>query len=152
MVTQLGIFDSSAHSDRPTLYVTNWSSRKLQGPGRKWTIMAKPRRWERGDGVIESFVPDAGDLGLVRAGEISMEEYRRRFMARDWAPIGPGQLTALIKLWTSGIYRRFEVADGDTLCCACSREAAARGECHRVWAAELLHRAGWRVILDGRQI
>lgn len=31
----------------------------------------------------------------------------------------------------------------------CGREAAARGECHRVWAAEMLRGAGWRVVLDG---
>ncbi len=66
---------------RPTLVVTNWSSRRLHGPGRP-----NPAR-------------------VVR--------------------------------------------DGDTLCFACSRAHAARGLCHRVWAAELLVAAGWRVVLDG---
>lgn len=41
------------------------------------------------------------------------------------------------------------VADGDTLLCACAREAAGRGECHRVWSARMLADAGWRVVLDG---
>lgn len=43
-----------------------------------------------------------------------------------------------------------EVPDGATLICACSREAAAAGRCHRVIAADLLKRAGWSVVLDGR--
>jgi hypothetical protein len=44
------------------------------------------------------------------------------------------------------------VADGSTLFCACSREAASAGRCHRVIAAPLLARAGWRVILDGSEV
>jgi len=36
--------------------------------------------------------------------------------------------------------------------CSCSLEAAARGECHRVWAAQILAEAGWRVILDGVEV
>lgn len=43
-----------------------------------------------------------------------------------------------------------EVPDGATLICACSREAAAAGRCHRVIAADMLKRAGWSVVLDGR--
>lgn len=39
-----------------------------------------------------------------------------------------------------------------TLICACSREAAAAGRCHRVIAADLLKRAGWSVVLDGRNL
>lgn len=40
-------------SDRPTLYLSNWSSHRTpgcHGPGRKLTIMAAPRRWEHGAG------------------------------------------------------------------------------------------------------
>ena len=36
----------------PTLYITNWSLRKLHGPGRLLTIMARPRPWEHGVGRI----------------------------------------------------------------------------------------------------
>ncbi len=43
-----------------------------------------------------------------------------------------------------------KVPDGATLICACSREAAGAGRCHRVIAADLLKRAGWSVVLDGR--
>ena len=43
----------------------------------------------------------------------------------------------------------FSVESGSTLCCACSKQKAAEGRCHRVWAAAALARAGWNVILDG---
>lgn len=48
--------------------------------------------------------------------------------------------------------RAGSVPDGATLICACSREAAAAGRCHRVIAADLLKRAGWSVVLDGRSL
>lgn len=46
-----------ACSDRPTLHLTNWSSRRLHGPGRRWSIMARPRHWERGDGTCIPLTP-----------------------------------------------------------------------------------------------
>ena len=53
--------------------------------------------------------------------------------------------------WDLDWWRRGHlVDDGDTLFCACSRAAAEAGQCHRVIAADLLHRAGWEVIFDGR--
>lgn len=133
---------------KPTIHLTNWSSRKLHGPGRKLSIMARPRAWEHGDGRVAAFVPDARDLAAVRAGTIDVAEYRRRCEAlfqreRHW----PGMLVA-----DDQSLGMDEVRDGDTLLCACSREAAARGECHRVWAAAALARAGWRVVLDGTEV
>lgn len=44
------------------------------------------------------------------------------------------------------------VPDGATLICACSREAAGSGRCHRVVAADVLRVAGWGVVLDGREV
>jgi hypothetical protein len=75
-----------------------------------------------------------------------LDEYRRRFIAGLVSGrLGPGSLrvTGAVLRW---------VADGDTLCCACSREAAAAGRCHRVWSAEALVRAGWRVVIDGVKV
>lgn len=45
-----------------------------------------------------------------------------------------------------------DVPDGATLICACSREAAGSGRCHRVIAADVLRVAGWDVVLDGREV
>jgi hypothetical protein len=132
---------------KPTLHVTNWSSRKLHGPGRRWSIMAKPRHWEQGDGLAVGLVPRVADLEAVQHGEIDLAEYRRRFLAKleerqPWQPLEPGRLYAKRHVRDQTI-----IQDGDTLCCACSCEAADRGECHRA-----LVRAGWRVLLDGREL
>jgi hypothetical protein len=130
-----------------TVFLTNWSSRKLHGPGRKLTIMAKPRAWEHGEGTVRELVPAAEDLEAIRSGRIDLAEYRRRYFAMlgpaDWQmdDLKPGSLGLRTSLTP--------VQDGDTLLCACSKEAASKGECHRVWAAEALQKAGWNVVLDG---
>ena len=135
---------------KPTLHVTNWSSRKLHGPGRKWTIMADPRKWEHGDGWVYGLVPPMEDMQAARRGSITLVDYRRLYknMVHHAASVlAPSVLSA----FRPGYVPHY-VNDGDTLCCACSRDAVARGECHRVWAAEALVAAGWRVILDGKEL
>lgn len=136
---------------KPTLIVTNWSSwKKLHGSGRKWSIMARPRHWERGDGQIWWLTPWASWVRDARNGTRSLQAYRALyddFLKVDTLEPG-GLLGVLGGLDEGGIV----VADGDTLCCACSRDKAAAGECHRVWAAEALVAAGWRVVLDGREL
>lgn len=132
---------------KPTIHVTNWSSRKLHGPGRKFTIMANPRHWERGEGFVGALAPLPGWLEAIQGGRISLKRYRYLCVDKfEQEPIVPGDLMVMTDT------DRVPVEDGDTLCCACSKAAAARGECHRVWAAELLANAGWRVILDGQEI
>ena len=150
------------------IYLSNWASRKTpghHGPGRKWTIMAKPRHWEQGAGQVAALTPLTNDLVSVRGGLISAGEYKARYLqlVEAWCntssrfsphhPLAQGILRARRR--RSGAQFGFGlavVAGGDTLCCACSRAAAAQGECHRVWAAELLRDAGWRVILDGEEL
>lgn len=129
-------------ADRAVLHLTNWSSRKLHH-GTVYTIMALPRRWERGAGTVHALCPDPDDLRAVKRGDMSVDEYRRRFEAK----LVPDLLRHLRALDSEGYHRT--VADGDTLCCGCSRDAAACGECHRAFAAPLLVRAGWAVVLDG---
>lgn len=142
---------------KPTIYLSNWGSHSTpghHGPGKKWTIMARPRKFEQGAGTVIPLPPDPEDLADVRAGRMTVEQYRdayltavREAVGRGWL-LGPGKLEAA----TSKPHDYRTVGDGDTLCCSCSREAAARGECHRVWAARLLHDAGWRVVLDGVEL
>jgi len=78
-----------------------------------------------------------------------MEEYRASY-EQTMGGVGqfflPGRLLARTP---AGIAT---VADGDTLCCACSVAEARAGRCHRTWAAQFLVRAGWRVILDGVEV
>ena len=69
---------------KPTLYLTNWSSRRApgcHGPGRKLTIMAAPRHWEKGEGCVGALVPNLDDLRDVKAARITVDEYRERFNA-----------------------------------------------------------------------
>lgn len=150
--------------DKPTIYVTNWSSRKLHGPGRKWTIMRKPRAWEWGDGRVEALTPDAEDLDAARSGAIGWSEYERGFLEsvrvylaaceETWGHthLGPDRNaeceTGLHALPSGGKAGIFTVRDGDTLLCAC-----AKGKpCHRQIAARLLADSNWRVILDGQEV
>lgn len=123
------------------IYVSNWSSHKTlghHGPGRKLTIMPNPRHWERGEGQVGWLCPHMQDLQDVRSGAIDVDEYERRY-----------------RKWVGGMLRSASslgLQDGDTLCCACSREAAAAGRCHRVWAADILLALGFQVVLDGREL
>ena len=133
--------------EQPVLHVTNWSSRKLHGPARRFGIMARPRVWEEGDGRVPSCMPTKAELDAVRDRALSREAFRQALRERlERAELSPGHLVAHTP---SG---KQVVADGDTLCCACSRADAASGWCHRVWVSEALARAGWRVFLDGVEV
>ena len=136
--------------DKPTLYLTNWSSRKHHGPGRKFTIMARPRAWEHGEGRVPVLLPSVADLLDVKAGRITEALYFHRFSAQVEAceasgVLAPGRLGALL---TSPTEHADPVADGDTLLCSC----ACGAPCHRRAAVPFLIRAGWRVILDGMEV
>jgi hypothetical protein len=134
---------------KPTIHVTNWSSRRLHGPGRLVCIMAKPRYWERGAGTVRVLTPGAEFLDKVRDGRILMEEYRSIYERTMQRELSIGELSPGRLVFVDGRGERFPVAGGDTLCCACARDEAAAGRCHRCWAARALVGAGWRVVLDG---
>lgn len=140
-------------SELPTIYLSNWSSHKTpghHGPGRKYTIMARPRKWERGEGQVWALTPDTDALECVRNGAWSADKYRVETIEMfQRHRIDPSHLLA--ERFTPNT-RWIPVVGGDTLCCACSRAKAAAGECHRVWAAELLKEAGWHVVLDGKPL
>jgi hypothetical protein len=134
---------------KPTLHVTNWPSTKLHGFGPKFTIMAEPRHWEKGDGRVVRLTPPASLMRAAKDGRLSLEEYRAAYLEHvAKRGVGPGDLYAAAWVMRQNVFIR----NGDTLCCACSREKAAYGECHRVWAAEALVAAGWRVVLDGKEL
>lgn len=123
--------------------MTNWSSRGTRGPGMAYTIMARPRTWERGEGTVQGLTPRHAMLTGVRAKTVSVASYRDDFVRHAKAR-PPGALRA----WTGTA--EVEVGNGDTLCCGCSKAVALEGKCHRVWAAELLRREGWEIVLDGK--
>lgn len=150
-------------TDRPTLHLTNWSSRRLHGPGRAFTIMARPRAWEWGAGRIDVLSP-LGPMGPLmeralkdrRGGEDSwpsLTRYYIAFTAHLADALAAGDISALSMLAVNA--NGCDVAtiqDGDTLCCACSVAESRAGRCHRAWAAPFLVRAGWRVVLDGVEV
>lgn len=156
-----------------TIYLSNWSSHATpgaHGPGPKFTIMAKPRAWEKGAGCVFPLTP----LGpLVHLMEAALRERStgnntafRRYRAEFERFLEEERKEGLLdpeKMWwirsesvtPAGILtappEHFGlVPDGATLCCACSVEAARVGNCHRAFVAPALHRAGWEVVLDGR--
>ena len=119
--------------------------------------MRNPRRWEVGDGLLEILQPLSDDLRDVRAGVLTIDQYRDRYLAYVRNRLAIEDRTGGLPGWSlrpgalgivtgTGFLR---VADGDTLCCACSREDAAAGRCHRCYAAELLVEAGWTIVADG---
>ncbi len=137
-----------------TIYLSNFASHRTpgaHGPGRKLSIMAAPRAWEHGEGVVTVLVPALPDLRAAKAGAMEMAEYRARFERRLVDVAKAGALDRGGLLFEVPPYRSapLPVADGDTLCCACSIAEARAGRCHRAWAAPYLRRAGWRVVLDG---
>jgi len=149
----------------PTIYVTNWSSKLLHGPGRRFTIMAKPRHWEQGAGYVLALTPS--DPPLLRAlmeralqerrsgeGHAAFDCYRDAFKKALRGCAWHGLLVPGGLAWAPhGVWgMQHPVKDGDSLLCACSRAEAAAGRCHRVWVAEALKVAGWRVILDGQEL
>ena len=116
-----------ANPRRPTIYVSNWSSHRTEGhhgPDRKLSIMAFTPTWAPSVGCVPWLTPANTDLLDVKAGRITGEE----------CELAVGRVTQGFGA----------VADGDTLCCTCSRDDAAAGRC--------LVRAGWRVILDGQEV
>ena len=136
--------------DKPTIYLTNWGSKRHHGPGRKLTIMARPRAWEHGAGTVHALCPRLGDLDALKAGDIDAGEYFARFrgelderLSQHSDRLSPGRLMFRGSDGLSPL-----VADGDTLLCAC----AVGAPCHRREAAPYLVRAGWRVLLDGVEV
>jgi hypothetical protein len=141
-------------ADRPTLWLTNATSRRapFRGHGMVLTIMAAPRAeyGEAGVGAVRMLVPPLEWVRAAKAGTMPIEEYRARYLARFEGIVD--ELAPECLMAVDYDRQRFPVWSGDTLVCACSRAAAAEGRCHRTWAAGLLLQAGWRVILDGREL
>ncbi len=135
----------------PTIYISNWSSHKTEGhhgPGRKLTIMANPRHWERGEGYVPILTPTGADLALYMKKAIDLYEYRLRII-RQVEKFEPMIEPGLLEFITPGVKTSFYVESGDTLCCACSRIASVEGRCHRRWIVPFLLKSGWNVVIDG---
>jgi hypothetical protein len=140
--------------NNPNVFLSNFASRRTRGhhgPGRLLSIMVKTPHWSGAEGTVAALIPNAKDLWRLKDNRISIEEYKRRFitsMESRRELLGPHNLI----LQSEKKLESFEVRDGDTLCCTCSREAAANDRCHRVWVAQALLEHGWDVVLDGKRL
>lgn len=140
---------------RPTLFLTNLSSRKWHGPGRKVCAMANPRHFERGDGSCSALTPARADLEAVRACSIDLGTYRARFEARlKESRLEPHALRFDFgeeEILDDGSSPGAHLRDGDTVFCACARPGSPsrRTPCHMEICAPFLVRAGWDVMIDG---
>ena len=117
-----------------------------------FNIIRQPRPFERQDGSVEALTPSSDWWHAQRRGGCTLADFERAYrdkVERRLADLEPGRLSA------SGRTERGErsalVTSGDTLISPGSRDKAAAGRCVRAWAAEYLRRAGWRVILDGKE-
>ncbi len=141
--------------DRPTLYLTNWSSRTMHGPGRQIAAMAVPPKWA--DVAVPELAADAEDLWKIQGaherftlGKITAEQWNvclRWYRARcesKWTAAG------LKSISTADL----GLTDGDTLCCTCARPDSPKREhpCHLELLAPFLVMAGWDVVLHGRRL
>ena len=129
------------------IYLTNFAAApRLGGPGRRLSIMTYTPVWAQRIvlGTVFALVP--GDLfRQYKAGSFDVEAYRDRYTDR----LRVTQLAPEALFFTMADGSLHLVKDGDTLCCTCAVEKAQRGGCHRSWAAPLLTKAGWDVMLDG---
>lgn len=152
---------------RPTLHLTNLSSKAQHGPGEAFAAMASPpeqvRRFTIGRSEVCAL---AEEVSKARAGELSPEDYRRhcehvaaiQLRVGRLDPDRPGHslspgLVAVAKI--NG--NLLSIGDGDTLVCTCARPDTGRRPawqpfCHlEVWAPYLVF-AGWDVVLYGRPL
>ena len=137
--------------ERPTVHLTSFEARHLHGPGHRYAI--KAWSWmdgELGEGRVSSLCPEPEWIDEFREGFLSLRAYEWK-CRNSFSVLWPGCLVAE-DVRNGNRKKEREVRDGDTLCCTCSVDEAEAGLCHRVWAAEALVAAGWRVFLDGKEL
>jgi|APSaa5957512622_1039677.scaffolds.fasta_scaffold05049_4 hypothetical protein len=120
----------------PTIHVTNTSSSRLHGLGRRWSALRSPG---------PHLVPHLdGPVRLALAGVDHQLMYQE-------GRLQPGSLMG--KGWSAWDKPR-AVQRGDSLLCTCPRLNSPRWtrSCHLELLAHWLVRAGWLVVLHGREL
>jgi hypothetical protein len=115
--------------------------------GRRLSIASRSPCGHEPEGKVGALVPRAEDLRLLRTGEIAQAEFKDRYMRHieaSGAGLSPGKL-----VWQPFSFFKQDdaqlVEPGDVLYCLCLHAQKGGIECHRLWAAELLGAAGWRI-------
>jgi hypothetical protein len=145
------------HKEKPVLFVCGLEDvlgGNVSSPGRRLSIASRTPHGVNPDGKIDALVPRAEDLRFFAQKEISQEEFRERYYAwvgHQAASLAPGKLFwQPYSFFTQGDEQLVE--SGDVLFCTCLHAQKDGLECHRLWAAELLVRFGWKVVLDGDRV
>jgi hypothetical protein len=138
--------------EKPVLFLCGLGdilSGAVSVPGRKLSIASRSPHGHEPEGKVEALVPRAEDLRLLRIKEITQDEFKIRYgrhIEESGARLAPGKL-----VWSPySFFRRNDsqlVESGDVLFCTCLYAQKDGIECHRLWAAELLDRAGWCAVV-----
>lgn len=141
--------------EKPVIFIGGLEDildKHLSIAGRRLSIASRTPHGVNPDGKVEALVPRAEDVWLFNKKEISLDEFRRRYV--EWiensrAKLSPGKLS-----WNPfSFFSQDDVCPveaGDFLFCTCIKACGQGLECHRLWAARLLSKAGWLVNLDGK--
>lgn len=137
---------------RPTLYLTNSSSRNQHGPGDIWAAMAMPPAHirEHTCGQVGCHAA-ARHVYAVREGLMSPAAYRQSCVTAAAAQdLRPAYLVG--RPWGRPLTL---IHPGDTLVCTCARPDTGRRPAEQPWChlevwAPWLAAAGWEVCLYGR--
>lgn len=140
--------------ERPVLYLSGLedvASEKIPVRGRRLSIASRSPGGCEPEGKVEALVPRAEDLAAFKKKEIDQDEFRNRYV--NYIQVSGAKLAPRKLVWVPySFFRQREVQlvePGDVLFCLCLHAQKDGLECHRLWAAELLMNAGWKVILDG---
>jgi len=140
--------------EKPVIFIGGLEDildKHLSIAGRRLSIASRTPHGVDPDGKVETLVPRAEDVWLFNKKEISLDEFRRRYVEgieNSGAKLSPGKLS-----WNPFSFFSqddvHQVGAGDFLFCTCTKSRGQGLECHRLWAARLLSKAGWLVNLDG---
>jgi hypothetical protein len=134
---------------KPLLFVGVWADAE-KSPGLKLSISSRTPYGFGPDGKVDALVPRAEDLRLYKTGVISLVEFGDRYTKSaetfGLKKLAPGKL-----VWSPFSFfdqdKVQPVLPGDHIFCACDVTGDKHCGCHRRWAAEILERAGWNVVI-----
>ncbi|MFA6459541.1 MAG: hypothetical protein WCV79_04100, partial [Candidatus Paceibacterota bacterium] len=140
---------------KPKIFITSWRTTWLHGDGKIYSIESnEPSSSESscGDGLVAALCPSDDLWQEFKDGFITSNSFKWLFIdqVRGNGDISPGGLFAIDPFVTSN--KEVALSYGDTLCCSCEQQDTLNKKCYRGIVALLLDGAGWRVILDGKEI
>lgn len=131
---------------KPAVHLVNFGQTKKVPPEDVYSIMVWTPKWAQCSQSIPILAPSEVDLVGYKNGTLSLHDYQKSYEERLRSNINKITPLALLDNYANLI------PTDAYLCCVCSKDKAQKGQCHRVWAAQILKEAGWIVTLDGRTV